>query len=138
MEFLRDYLGVLPGIIAVINGGLAALLSHYPFKTPAGKLRFIVIVGLLSVSAIAATLYSQHLVIAQRTEERAQRDLIRNQLGHFIAEGTNLLNLAGTASAPVPAEATNDWANNTETFLAKDMGSSTAVRLSPDCLPVTT
>jgi hypothetical protein len=129
MEFLRDYVGVFPAILAVVNGALAVFSTHYPFKKPSAKLRFIIaIVALLSFTAIGATFYSQHLVIAQRGEERAQRNMIRDQLGRFISEGTDLLYLAGTASASVPTEAANEWAKNAEDFLALNMGGSYVVR----------
>jgi hypothetical protein len=130
MDFVRDYLGILPGIIAVVNGALAALLSHYPFKTPAGKLRFIVIVGLLSFAAVGATIYSQHLIVAQRNEERAQRDIIREKLGTFIEEGTRLMNQCRDSSKPPPVDAINEWVSRVYPFLTQSLGKSYIARFN--------
>jgi hypothetical protein len=126
MDFVRDYLGILPGIIAVVNGALAALLSHYPFKTPAGKLRFIVIVGLLSFAAVGATIYSQHLIVAQRNEERAQRDIIREKLGTFIEEGTRLMNQCRDSSKPPPVDAINEGCRECTRFSLRVWGNHTS------------
>src|SRR5580704_6827127 len=117
MRFLRDYAGIIPSVIAVMNGLFAVYVVHYPFESPAAKLSFIVIIISLSIAAIGATFYSQYLIITGRAKERARILIVREQLGAFIAEGTNLLNLAATASVPVPAEQANAWAANIEISL---------------------
>jgi hypothetical protein len=128
VEFLHDYVSIFPAIVAVINGALAVLLRHYPFKTRIAEFAFVAIIGLLSISAIGATSYSQHLVIAQKTEERARRNMIRDQLGEFIGQGIILLNLAATASSPLPTDTTNAWAASVENFLRSNLGNSYVIR----------
>jgi hypothetical protein len=128
VEFLRDYVGTFPAVVAVINGALAVLLRHYPFKTRIAEFSFVAIIGLLSVSAIGATFYSQHLVIAQKVAEDARRNKIRDQLGEFIGQGTLLLNVAATASSPVPTDVANTWAATAENFLSANLGSSYVIR----------
>jgi hypothetical protein len=124
---LRDYANVIPSVIAVMNGLLAGYAIHYPFETPAAKLAFIVIIGSLSFAAIAATIYSNHLVLAARAKERERILTIREQLGIFIADGSSLRDLAATASVPPPIGWANEWASNIEIFLAT-MGYSYVVR----------
>lgn len=111
-----------------MNGSLAVFSAHYPFKTPMAKVMFIVIIISFSIAAIGATFYSQYLVVAERAKERARTLMVREQLGTFIAEGTNLLNLVATASVPAPTEQANAWAANIEGFLVANMGGSYVVR----------
>jgi hypothetical protein len=68
MGFLQDYVSVFPAVIAVMNGALAVIMSHYSFKTQTAKLVLIIIVVSFSIAAIGATFYSQYLVVAKRTE----------------------------------------------------------------------
>ena len=82
-EFLRDYASIIPSVIAVMNGLLAIYSTHYPFEALAAKLAFIIIIGSLSLiigslslAAIVATVYSHHLVLAARAEER--RRILKN------------------------------------------------------------
>jgi len=77
---------------------------------------------------LARPIYSNHLVIAARAKDRARILTIREQLGIFIAEGTNLLNLAATISAPLPIDQANEWAANIENFLATNIGNAYVVR----------
>lgn len=128
MEFLRDYVGIFPAIVAVINGALAVFSTHFPFKTPLAKIRFIAIVGLLSFSAIGATFYSQHLVIAQKKEDAAQRGRIRDQLGTFITEGNNLMDACADKDNPPPVEAANGWLTRVNDFLNLNLGKSYVAR----------
>jgi hypothetical protein len=128
LVFLRDYSNVIPSVIAIMNGLLAVYVAHYPFESPAAKLLFIVIIISLSAVAIGAMFYSQYLIVTGRAKERARVLMIREQLGAFIAEGTTLLNLAGTASVPVPTEQANAWATNVENFFATNMGASYVLR----------
>jgi hypothetical protein len=91
MVFLGDYVTVFPATVAVINGALAVFSGHYPFKTQAVKLWFIVIVALLSVGAISATFYSQYLVVLKRNQEREDLLRTREALAGFIAKGNKIL-----------------------------------------------
>jgi hypothetical protein len=120
-EFLRDYVNILPAVVAVINGALAVLSTHYPFRSIAGRVRFIAIIVLLSSSAIGATFYSQHLVVVQRAKERAQREMIREQLGSFIAQGNELLRRLANPADQSPIgdlfQQVNQWALSANGFL---------------------
>ena len=89
--FLRNYVTVFPAVIAVMNGVLAVFSTHYPFDAPASKLAFIVIIISLSVAAIVATFYSQHLIVAERAKERARIIKIREMFGTFMIEGDQFL-----------------------------------------------
>jgi hypothetical protein len=129
MEFFREYVGVLPAIVAVVNGLIAVLLSHYPYKTPMAKIAFIVIVLSLSVIAIAATLYSQHLIVAKRAAEQARIKSNRETIGSFILEGNQLLQQAADQSLTPPQDAANDWSARVESFLIKELGTSYVARL---------
>ncbi len=128
MEFLRDYVSIFPAVVAVINGALAVLLRHYPFKRRIAEFSFVVIIGLLSISAIGATFYSQHLVIVQKNEEAAQRNRIRDQLGDFIVEGNNLMNACADKDNPPPVEAGNIWLSRVDEFLKSRLGKSYVAR----------
>jgi len=131
MGFLRDYVGTFPVVIAVINGVLAAFSAHYPFKATRSKICFIGFVGLLSLSAIAATFYSQNLVIADRNSEHARKEMIREKLGSFINDGHNLMIMcAGNAS--LPEDQRTEWFIDVLSFLKKDMGSSYAMRFADE------
>jgi hypothetical protein len=126
--FLRDYAPTVPSVIAIMNGLLAIYATNYPIGTVAAKLGFVVIIGLLSLAAIAATIYSNHLVIAARAKGQARILAIREQLGIFIADGARLLNSAATISAALPIDQANEWAANVENFLATNMGDAYRVR----------
>jgi hypothetical protein len=91
IRVLRDYASVIPSAVAIMNGLLALYSTHYPFDTPGRKLAFIVIIGLLSFAAIAATIYSNHLVLAARAKERARITAVQQALGKFMMEGDQLL-----------------------------------------------
>jgi hypothetical protein len=128
LGFLRDYAIIIPSVIAIMNGLLAVYASHYPFETAGTKLAFIIIVGSLSFAAIGATIYSNHLVIAARAKERTRIQTIREQFGIFIADGTNLVDLAANVAVSPPIDQANEWAANIENFLATNLGDSYVVR----------
>jgi hypothetical protein len=127
-DLLRDYANIFPVAVAVINGALAALSANYPFKTARRKIIFIVAVLSLSFGAVAADIYAQHLVIGQRDKERAQRSLIREQLGVYIAEGSALMDQCADRSRPPPVGAANEWISRVTLFLAGKLGASYIAR----------
>jgi hypothetical protein len=130
-EFLRDYVNILPAVIAVINGALAVFSTHYPFKTPAARTRFICVVAALSVAAIGATFYSQHSVIAQRAEEQIHRKAIREELGTFINEGNNLMRECATErNRPLASDQRQHWLEGVVSFLSKELGYSYVARFA--------
>ena len=128
MEFFRNYIGVLPAIVAVVNGLIAVLLSHYPFKAPVAKIAFIIVVLSLSLIAIAATLYSQHLIVAKRAAELARAAGNREHLGSFILEGNQLLDQAADQTITPPQGPADDWATRVESFLIENLGTSYVAR----------
>src|ERR1700731_2761660 len=127
-ELLRDYASIIPSVIAVMNGLLAIYSTHYPFEALTAKLAFIIIIGSLSLAAIVETVYSHHLVLAARAEERRRILKIRGQLGIFISHGANLLKLAATASVLPPIDQANEWVSSIENFFATNMGDPYVVR----------
>jgi hypothetical protein len=129
MGFLGDYTVVFLAIIAVINGVLAVFSTHYPFKTPVAKFRFILIVLSLSVGAIMATFYSQYLVVSRRTQEREHLDFTRETLSGFIAKGNEIINACPSdVNDPAAHHVLHDWEDNTEAFLSKELGNSYVIR----------
>jgi hypothetical protein len=127
-EFLRDYPNLFPVVVAVLNGALAAISTNYPFKSACRKMAFIAIVLSLSVCAVLAAAFSQHLINAQKAEERAWWGLVREQLGTFIARGTALFGLTGMASQPLPTEQARQWTTDTENYLSATLGNSYVIR----------
>lgn len=87
-----------------MNGVLAVFSAYYPFKTPAAKVRFIVNPDVSQHHSDQCDVLFPAFGYPQMSAERAQRAAIREQLGALIAEGTDLLNVASTASAPPPQE----------------------------------
>jgi hypothetical protein len=124
MEFLRDYITIFPAIIAVMNGVLAVLMTHYPFETPSAKLAFIIIIVSLSAAAIGATFYSQHLIVAERHAQTAKKTRIREQLGELIEEGNAIKRRCEDSALPVPLADANKWKGRTEAFLETELGHS--------------
>jgi len=122
VDFLRDYVGIFPAVIAVINGVLAV------FSTP------IIPSGPGPETALHCDCRSSQLLGDRRDvlfptsrhcparSELTHRTMIRDQLGVFIGQGTSLLNVAGSASSPVPVEAANAWAESVETFSRRKTG----------------
>jgi hypothetical protein len=126
--FLRNYIIVFPAVIAVMNGALAVFSTHYPFDTPASKLAFIVIIISLSVAAIGATFYSQHLIVAERAKERARIIKIREMFGTFMVEGDQFLRrFLDPNDTTVEADA-NQWLVRVGTFLINELGQSYLAR----------
>jgi hypothetical protein len=126
--FLRNYVIVFPAVIAVMNGVLAVFSTHYPFGTPASKLAFIVIIISLSVAAIGATFYSQHLIVTERAKERTRIIKIREMFGTFTVEGDQFLRrFLDPTDTTVVADA-NQWLERVGTFLINELGQSYLAR----------
>jgi hypothetical protein len=123
-NFIRDYVIIIPTIIAVLNGFAAVLVANFFKDNLMAKLILVGIVGMLSVAAVAATLYGQYQVIAQREATAQHRRQVREALGSFLEEGRQLMIRCANETIPPPTADAEAWAQRVETYLHQNLDDS--------------
>ncbi len=129
MSSFKDYIAILPIVIAIINGFIAVLVAQLFKDNPRAKVRLLVIAGLLAVTAIGATIFSQREFLIARSEQAVKSKKIRGQLAELISEGLALMKGCTDYSKPAPSSELNDWLNRVRNFLETELDHSYAVRI---------
>jgi hypothetical protein len=117
----QDYIGILPGIAAVIMGGLTLQTKGMPVWKKQ-------LLALLTVIAIGGTGFGGWWTLHERHIQEARQTEIRETLGKFIDEGQGLANAILTSPAvPLEKDKITDWTNRAANFL-QTLGPSYVVR----------
>ena len=140
----RDYVGLVPSGIAVLNGAIAVAVAQFPLKDARDKWTLVTAILVLGLFAIVANVWSNNITLQRKAEEQAQqaaaqaqRRAVREQLGTFIDEGTALQRLCTNEQEPAPEQQANEWAGRVEAYLTANLGASYVTRFRSSAgLPV--
>jgi hypothetical protein len=134
----HDYVALLPTLAAVANGFIAVVVAQFLHERRRARMVLVAAAGVIAFSAIGATIYGQHALVAIRDAERSRKTDIREHLGEYILRGTNLMLKCADGKVPPPEDEANAWASEVETYLATLLGNSyvTTFRDSTGILPV--
>jgi hypothetical protein len=132
MDSLRDYIAVLPSVAAVIVTFILVLVAQFFKDRMAAKVSLVMVAGILSAGGIAATIYGQHQIVADRKAAAQRSEDIRNALGDFITQGTAIISpgCADPANTTPPVEAVNAWRDKVVAYLGSRLGRSYVQRLN--------
>jgi hypothetical protein len=119
----EDYAGIVPGVAAAIMGVMTLVSRGMP------RWKKLAVLG-LTIIAIGATGFTQWWTPHEKHVEEARRTAILEQLGNFIAEGQQLVNLM-SPTTPIPKEQAKAWEKRTVDFL-QTVGTSYVSRFSSD------
>jgi len=129
-SFLHDYGNLIAPTAAILNGFIAVLIAQFFKDHPVAKIVLVVAAGALGAAAIGATFYSQYQIAMTKSADDARRTMIRENLGTFIAEGTQITNTVANETNPLPLVAAQEWEKHVEVFVKADLGQSYLARLS--------
>jgi hypothetical protein len=126
MDTVRDYMVVVPSVVAVIVTFILVLVAQF-FKDRTGaKVALVIMAGFLSALGIAATVYGQHQIVADRQAAAQRNEDIRNALGDFMAQGLAIISpgCADPDNTTPPVELVNAWRDRIVAYLGSRLGRS--------------
>ena len=85
-----DYISLAPTVIAAANGFIALVVGQFLKDRPSARVILVAVAGVLTMTAIGATVYGQSQVIAMKAAEEGHRRGIREAFGAFIARGKEI------------------------------------------------
>jgi hypothetical protein len=132
MDSLSDYIVVVPSVVAVIVTLILVLVAQF-FKDRTGaKVILVVVACILSAVGIAATVYGQHQIVADRKAAAQRSEEIRNALGDFMAQGMAIISpgCADASNTTPPVELVNAWRGRVIDYLGSRLGRSYVQRLN--------
>jgi hypothetical protein len=132
MDTLRDYIVVVPSVVAVIVTLILVVVAQFFKDRMAPKITLVVVACILSAGGIAATVYGQHQIVADRQAAAQRNEDIRNTLGDFMAQGLAIISpgCADPDNTTPPVEAVNAWRDRVVAYLGNQLGRSYVQRLN--------
>lgn len=129
VDFFHNYGALIAPTTAILNGFIAVIVAQFFKDHPLAKVLLVVAAGLLGATAIGATFYSQHQIVAEREAHAERNKKIRDQLGNLIQEGAALIAGCSNPKNQVPTAQADAWLHKVEDFLNKRLDHSYAQRL---------
>jgi hypothetical protein len=115
-------------IVALVLSTLALVVAQFPLRSKRAKWAYVILVGIFNVAAAGSVIYATHYTLTRGAEEKTRRIALREQLGHFLAQGSQLLQQTVDKNQTLPVAEANAWADQVETYLAATLGQSYVVR----------